>query len=87
MENTNVKTNTVSAQKKYKKRTPMGEVWHRLRKNKGAMVGGAFVLLCDVLARVLFAPFELPVGIVMSFVGGPFFIWLLFRQKGGRRRG
>ena len=48
MENTNVKTNTVSAQKKYKKRTPMGEVWHRLRKNKGAMVGGAFVLLMGI---------------------------------------
>ena len=50
MENTNVKTNTVSAQKKYKKRTPMGEVWHRLRKNKGAMVGGAFVLLLVFVA-------------------------------------
>ena len=54
----------------------------------GSALGGAVLLsVCDLLARVLFAPYELPVGIVMSFVGGPFFIWLLFRQKGGRRRG
>ena len=50
MENTNVKTTTVSAQKKYKKRSPMGEVWHRLKKNKGAIIGGAFVLLLVLLA-------------------------------------
>ena len=49
-----------------------------------ALLGGAFVLLCDVLARVLFAPFELPVGIVMSLLGGPFFLHLLLRRKGGR---
>ena len=28
---------------------------------------------------------DLPVGTVMSFVGGPFFLWLLIRQRGGRR--
>ena len=50
-----------------------------------ALLGGAFVMLCDVLARVLFAPYEIPVGIVMSFLGGPFFLWLLIRRKGGRR--
>ena len=49
-----------------------------------ALLGGSFVLLCDVLARVLFAPFELPVGIVMSLLGGPFFLYLLLRRKGGR---
>ena len=43
-----------------------------------------FVLLCDVLARVLFAPFELPVGIVMSLLGGPFFLSLLLRHKRSR---
>ncbi|MBQ3107748.1 MAG: iron chelate uptake ABC transporter family permease subunit, partial [Firmicutes bacterium] len=36
------------------------------------------------LARVLFSPYELPVGIVLSLLGGPFFLWLLFRQRGGR---
>ncbi len=48
-------------------------------------LGGAIVLtLCDLGARVIFAPFELPVGIVLSLLGGPFFIWLLLRQRGGR---
>ncbi len=50
-----------------------------------SILGGAFfVTLCDLLARVLFAPYELPVGIVLSFAGAPFFLWLLFRQRGGR---
>lgn len=49
-----------------------------------ALLGGAFVLVCDVAARVLFAPFELPVGIVMSVLGGPFFLSLLLRR--GRSR-
>lgn len=49
-----------------------------------ALLGGAFVLLCDVAARLLFAPFELPVGIVMSLLGGPFFLYLLLHRKRGR---
>ena len=49
-----------------------------------ALGGACFVTLCDLLARVLFAPFELPVGIVLAFAGAPFFLWLLFRQRGGR---
>ena len=49
-----------------------------------AMGGGAMLTACDTLARTLFAPYELPVGIVMAFVGGPFFIWLLIRQRRGR---
>lgn len=51
----------------------------------GSALGGAAMLTsCDLLSRVLFAPFELPVGIVLSFVGGPFFIFLLLKQRGGR---
>ncbi|MBR1861493.1 MAG: iron ABC transporter permease [Lachnospiraceae bacterium] len=50
-----------------------------------AILGGSFVMLCDLLSRVVFAPYEFPAGIVMSFVGGPFFIYLLLRRKGGRR--
>lgn len=46
--------------------------------------GAALLTVCDLLARVLFAPYELPVGIVLSLGGGPFFIWLLLRQRGGR---
>lgn len=48
-------------------------------------LGGAFLLtFCDSVSRVIFAPYELPVGIALSFVGGPFFIWLLLHQRGGR---
>ena len=45
------------------------------------LAGGSFVLICDLAARMLFAPFELPVGIVMSLLGGPFFLSLLLRRR------
>lgn len=48
-----------------------------------ALAGAAFVVGCDGLARVLFAPYELPVGILMAFIGGPFFIYLILKNKGG----
>jgi iron complex transport system permease protein len=48
------------------------------------LFGAAFVTVCDILARVLFAPYELPVGIFLSVLGGPFFLWLLYKRKGGR---
>lgn len=49
-----------------------------------ALWGAAFTVLADLLARTLFAPYELPVGILMALVGGPFFLWLLMRGKGYR---
>ena len=49
-----------------------------------ALWGAAFTLLADLLARTLFAPYELPVGILMSAIGGPFFIFLLMKGKGYR---
>lgn len=49
-----------------------------------ALGGAAMLTLCDLLGRLLFAPYELPVGIVLAMVGGPFFLWLLFQQRGGR---
>jgi len=49
-----------------------------------ALGGALFVIICDLLARLLFAPFEIPVGIVLAFAGAPFFLWLLFKQRGGR---
>ena len=48
------------------------------------LVGGAFVTLCDVAARMLFAPYELSVGILLSVIGGPVFLVLLLRKKGDR---
>lgn len=49
-----------------------------------ALGGAFFVTVCDVLARAVFSPFELPVGIILAFAGAPFFLWLLLRQKGVR---
>lgn len=43
--------------------------------------GSAVVVLCDTLARVIFAPIEIPVGIIMSALGAPFFLYLLRRKK------
>lgn len=47
-----------------------------------SFLGGAIVLVvADLLARVVIAPIELPVGIVTALLGGPFFVWLLVRGE------
>lgn len=46
------------------------------------LLGGSFLLGADIVARMLLAPRELPVGVVTSVVGAPFFLWLLQRAKG-----
>ena len=45
-----------------------------------ALAGAALVLLADMLGRTLFAPTELPVGILMALIGAPFFLFLLLRK-------
>lgn len=45
-----------------------------------AILGVAIVTLSDTFARVVFAPVELPVGIIMAFIGAPFFLFLLRRE-------
>lgn len=45
-----------------------------------ALLGVATVTLSDTFARVIFAPIELPVGIIMAFLGAPFFLFLLRRE-------
>ena len=47
-----------------------------------AICGAALVTICDVIARTAFSPNEIPVGIILSFIGGPFFIYLLFKHRG-----
>ncbi len=47
-----------------------------------SIIGGAgMLLLADVLARVILAPQELPLGIVTALAGAPFFLWVLRRAK------
>jgi iron complex transport system permease protein len=48
-----------------------------------ALLGAGFVSICDTVARTVFSPYELPVGIIMAFLGAPFFIFILIRGKGG----
>ena len=50
-----------------------------------ALYGAGFVCLCDTAARTLFAPYEIPVGIIMAYLGAPFFVFILLKGKGGRR--
>lgn len=46
-----------------------------------ALMGGAIVVLADLLGRVLFAPIELPCGVVTAAVGAPYFLYLLVRRR------
>lgn len=48
-----------------------------------ALFGAAFVCICDTVARTAFAPYEIPVGIIMAFLGAPFFVFILIKGKGG----
>ena len=46
-----------------------------------ALLGGTLVILADLLGRVLFAPSEIPAGIITAFVGAPFFFVLLLQRR------
>ncbi|MBD2308670.1 iron ABC transporter permease [Chroococcidiopsis sp. FACHB-1243] len=46
-----------------------------------ALLGGAIVILADLLGRTLFAPLELPCGVVTAVVGAPYFLYLLIRHR------
>ena len=46
------------------------------------LLGGTICVLADLLGRILLAPTEIPVGIMMALSGGPFFLFLLFRERG-----
>ena len=54
---------------------------HRLVLPASAGLGAAFLVMCDVAARTLLSPMELPVGIITAMLGGPFFLWLLVRSR------
>lgn len=47
------------------------------------LLGAAYMLWCDVLARSLLARTELPIGILTAFIGGPFFLYLMCSKKYG----
>lgn len=53
---------------------------HRLLLPLSAIVGAIAVLAADILSRLLVAPAELPIGVVISLIGAPLFLWLLRRS-------
>ncbi len=54
---------------------------HRILLPASAMAGAALLLLADLLARLLLAPAELPIGIITALLGAPFFLYLLVRGR------
>lgn len=54
---------------------------HRLLVPASALAGAVFVVIADLLARILLAPAEIPVGIITAIVGAPFFLYLLRRSR------
>lgn len=54
---------------------------HRLVLPAAALFGATFLIVCDLIARTVVAPVEMPVGIITAIIGGPFFLWLLFRGR------
>ena len=52
---------------------------HRYLTSASFLFGGAFLVFCDTLSRMVIAPAEIPVGVITALLGGPFFIWLLLK--------
>jgi iron complex transport system permease protein len=54
---------------------------HRYLIPGASLLGASLLLAADLLARSLAAPAELPIGILTALIGGPFFLYLLIKQK------
>ena len=58
----------------------MGGPDHRVLLPLAALGGASLVLLADTVSRTALAPLELPVGALLALIGGPYFLWLLWRR-------
>ncbi|RTY55589.1 iron ABC transporter permease [Pantoea sp. YU22] len=56
---------------------------HRWMLPGSALAGAILLLLADTLARTIVVPAEMPVGLLTSMLGGPWFLWLILRQQRG----
>lgn len=54
---------------------------HKLLLPMSAVLGGIFMVLCDLAARTVISPNELSVGVVTSLIGAPFFAWVFFSKR------
>ncbi len=55
---------------------------HRTVVVGSALLGATLLVVADVFARQLFSPVELPIGVITTLLGAPFFLWLLLRDRG-----
>ena len=55
---------------------------HKVLLPLSALMGALLLTIADMIARVAVTPAELPVGIVTAMIGAPFFLYLLFQQRG-----
>jgi iron complex transport system permease protein len=54
---------------------------HRIVLPASTLFGASFLVLCDLVARTVMSPLEIPVGVVTALIGGPFFLWLLVKRS------
>ena len=59
----------------------LGGVNHSFLLPSSALIGAILMVLADLLARTMIKPAELPVGLITSAIGSPFFLWLIFRIR------
>ena len=54
---------------------------HRWLAPASLLFGGSFLIICDTISRLIIAPAEIPVGVITTLLGGPFFLWLLIKSR------
>ena len=59
----------------------LGGVNHNYLLPGSAILGAAILVCADLAARMIIQPAELPIGLITSAIGSPFFLWLIFRMK------
>ena len=59
----------------------LGGVNHNYVLPGSALMGAALMIIADLIARVIIQPAELPIGLITSAIGSPFFLWLIFKIK------
>ncbi len=59
----------------------LGGVNHNYVLPGSALMGAALMIIADLMARTIIQPAELPIGLITSAIGSPFFLWLIFKIK------
>ena len=59
----------------------MGGVNHSYLLPTSAFLGASLMMIADLLSRLLISPAEVPVGLITSALGAPFFLWLIYRSR------